>query len=48
MYGAARRTERMRDIEAAGGVALEMDVTDDATDGDCDQPHHSGAGPDMY
>lgn len=31
VYGAARRTERMRDIEAAGGVALEMDVTDDAT-----------------
>jgi short-subunit dehydrogenase len=31
VYGAARRIERMHDIEAAGGVALEMDVTDDAT-----------------
>jgi NAD(P)-dependent dehydrogenase (short-subunit alcohol dehydrogenase family) len=31
VYGAARRVERMRDIEDAGGVALEMDVTDDAT-----------------
>jgi short-subunit dehydrogenase len=31
VYGAARRRERMRDIEAAGGMALEMDVTDDAT-----------------
>jgi NAD(P)-dependent dehydrogenase (short-subunit alcohol dehydrogenase family) len=30
VYGAARRVDRMRDIEAAGGVALEMDVTDDA------------------
>ena len=28
-YGAARRIERMRNIEAAGGVALTMDVTDD-------------------
>jgi NAD(P)-dependent dehydrogenase (short-subunit alcohol dehydrogenase family) len=31
VYGAARRVERMGEIEAAGGVALEMDVTDDAT-----------------
>jgi NAD(P)-dependent dehydrogenase (short-subunit alcohol dehydrogenase family) len=30
VYGAARRVDRMGDIEAAGGVALEMDVTDDA------------------
>lgn len=30
VYGAARRTERMADIVAAGGVALSMDVTDDA------------------
>ena len=33
VYGAARRIERMRDIEAAGGVPLTMDVTDD--DNDC-------------
>jgi len=31
VYGAARRTDRMRDIEAAGGFALELDVTDDAS-----------------
>jgi NAD(P)-dependent dehydrogenase (short-subunit alcohol dehydrogenase family) len=31
VYGAARRIERMQDIETAGGVALAMDVTDDAT-----------------
>jgi NAD(P)-dependent dehydrogenase (short-subunit alcohol dehydrogenase family) len=31
VYGAARRMERMRDIETAGGIALAMDVTDDAT-----------------
>jgi NAD(P)-dependent dehydrogenase (short-subunit alcohol dehydrogenase family) len=31
VYGAARRVERMGEIEAAGGVALEMDVTDDVT-----------------
>jgi NAD(P)-dependent dehydrogenase (short-subunit alcohol dehydrogenase family) len=31
VYGAARRIERMSDIEAAGGVALELDVTDDKT-----------------
>jgi NAD(P)-dependent dehydrogenase (short-subunit alcohol dehydrogenase family) len=31
VYGAARRIERMQDIEAAGGIALAMDVTDDAT-----------------
>lgn len=31
VYGAARRVERMQDIEAAGGIALAMDVTDDAT-----------------
>jgi NAD(P)-dependent dehydrogenase (short-subunit alcohol dehydrogenase family) len=30
VYGAARRIDRMDDIVAAGGVALEMDVTDDA------------------
>jgi NAD(P)-dependent dehydrogenase (short-subunit alcohol dehydrogenase family) len=30
VYGAARRVEHMRDIETAGGVALAMDVTDDA------------------
>lgn len=30
VYGAARRIERMADIDAAGGVALAMDVTDDA------------------
>ncbi len=30
VYGAARRVERMAEIEAAGGVALAMDVTDDA------------------
>lgn len=29
VYGAARRIERMQDIEAAGGVALAMDVTND-------------------
>jgi NAD(P)-dependent dehydrogenase (short-subunit alcohol dehydrogenase family) len=31
VYGAARRTERMQDIVAAGGVGLAMDVTDDTT-----------------
>lgn len=31
VYGAARRVERMRDIEVAGGVALAVDVTDDAS-----------------
>ncbi|WP_158821181.1 oxidoreductase [Granulicella sp. S156] len=31
VYGAARRVERMRDIEAAGGVAIGLDVTEDAT-----------------
>src|SRR6201996_2684498 len=30
VYGAARRVDRMGDIAAAGGVALAMDVTDDA------------------
>ncbi len=30
VYGAARRIERMGEIEAAGGIALAMDVTDDA------------------
>lgn len=30
VYGAARRVDRMAEIEIAGGVALEMDVTDDA------------------
>lgn len=29
VYGAARRIERMRDIEAAGGLTLALDVTDD-------------------
>ena len=31
VYGAARRVERMAEIEAAGGVSLAMDVTDDTT-----------------
>ncbi|MBV9878545.1 MAG: SDR family NAD(P)-dependent oxidoreductase [Verrucomicrobia bacterium] len=31
VYGAARRIERMQDIETAGGIALAMDVTDDTT-----------------
>src|ERR1700744_4217571 len=31
VYGAARRIERMQDIEVAAGIALAMDVTDDAT-----------------
>jgi len=31
VYGAARRVERMKDIEAAGGTALSVDVSDDAT-----------------
>ena len=31
VYGAARRIDRMSDIEAAGGAVLQMDVTDDAT-----------------
>ncbi len=31
VYGAARRVDRMQDIEAAGGRVLAMDVTDDAT-----------------
>ncbi|NIF70924.1 SDR family NAD(P)-dependent oxidoreductase [Burkholderia sp. Ap-962] len=31
VYGAARRVEKMRDLEAAGGFTLAMDVTDDAT-----------------
>lgn len=31
VYGAARRVERMDDIRAAGGIALRMDVTDDAS-----------------
>ncbi|GLK58979.1 MULTISPECIES: oxidoreductase [Azotobacter] len=31
VYGAARRIDRMRDIEGGGGVALEVDVTEDAT-----------------
>jgi NAD(P)-dependent dehydrogenase (short-subunit alcohol dehydrogenase family) len=31
VYGAARRIERMHDIEVAGGIALAMDVTDDVT-----------------
>src|ERR1700753_1767331 len=30
VYGAARRVDRMREIETAGGTALAMDVTDDA------------------
>ncbi|GGO01046.1 oxidoreductase [Saccharibacillus kuerlensis] len=29
VYGAARRVERMKDLEAKGGHILEMDVTDD-------------------
>jgi NAD(P)-dependent dehydrogenase (short-subunit alcohol dehydrogenase family) len=31
VYGAARRVERMQDIVEAGGVALEMDVTDEVS-----------------
>jgi NAD(P)-dependent dehydrogenase (short-subunit alcohol dehydrogenase family) len=31
VYGAARRVERMGEIETAGGIALQMDVTDDVT-----------------
>jgi len=31
VYGAARRVERMGEIVAAGGAAIEMDVTDDTT-----------------
>jgi NAD(P)-dependent dehydrogenase (short-subunit alcohol dehydrogenase family) len=31
VYGAARRVERMKDIETAGGTALSVDVSDDAT-----------------
>ena len=31
VYGAARRVERMGEIVAAGGAAIEMDVTNDAT-----------------
>jgi NAD(P)-dependent dehydrogenase (short-subunit alcohol dehydrogenase family) len=31
VYGAARRTERMGDIEAAGGKVIALDVTDDAS-----------------
>lgn len=29
VYGAARRTERMSDIEDAGGYAIKLDITDD-------------------
>jgi NAD(P)-dependent dehydrogenase (short-subunit alcohol dehydrogenase family) len=31
VYGAARRVDRMYDIEAAGGFVLALDVTDDTT-----------------
>jgi NAD(P)-dependent dehydrogenase (short-subunit alcohol dehydrogenase family) len=31
VYGAARRIERMNDIEAAGGIAVSMDITDDGS-----------------
>lgn len=31
VYGAARRVDRMVDIEAAGGIALSLDVTDDTS-----------------
>nr|WP_063570548.1 oxidoreductase [Luteibacter rhizovicinus] len=31
VYGAARRIDRMQDIETAGGTALALDVTEDAT-----------------
>jgi NAD(P)-dependent dehydrogenase (short-subunit alcohol dehydrogenase family) len=31
VYGAARRVERMKDIDSDGGTALSMDVADDAT-----------------
>lgn len=30
VYGAARRAEKMKDIEEAGGHAIEMDITDEA------------------
>lgn len=31
VYGMARRVDRMKELEAAGGVALAVDVTDDAS-----------------
>ncbi len=31
VYGAARRIERMADMEAAGGISVALDVTDDAS-----------------
>ena len=31
VYGAARRTDQMQDIHSAGGVALALDVTEDAS-----------------
>lgn len=31
VYAAARRVDRMQDVQAAGGVALQMDVTEDAS-----------------
>jgi len=31
VYAAARRVDRMKDIEAAGGSILALDVTDDAS-----------------
>ena len=30
VYGAARRVENMRDLEALGGHAIQMDITDEA------------------
>src|ERR1700761_8982190 len=31
VYGAARRTDRMADIEAAGGQVIALDIADDAS-----------------
>lgn len=35
VYGAARRTERMGNIEAAGGKVIALDITDDASIVNC-------------
>jgi NAD(P)-dependent dehydrogenase (short-subunit alcohol dehydrogenase family) len=35
VHGAARRTDRMTDIEAAGGRVIDLDVTDDASMANC-------------
>lgn len=31
VYGAARRVDRMAEIAAAGGIAIALDLTDDAS-----------------